>query len=281
MPEGPTIRNAADRLRRALLDRRVEQFFCRFKKAAREDWAGKIAGQRVVDVRSHGKNLFVEFESGWILYTHMLMWGSWHIYAPGEPWTKEERKARVVLETESSVAVLFSAPVCELVLREQLLEHRTSELGPDLLHDPFDMDEAARRFFDPAHAQRQVGDLLMDQTVMSGIGNILKSEILFQAGIDPTRPAATLSRDEFDHMVATSRELMQRAYTTGGFKQAFMPDELREATGRWGYVYRRSKKPCFNCGTPILMVRQGERERMTFFCPQCQPSVPGTILPTL
>jgi len=271
MPEGPTIKVTADRLRAALLHCRIKRFSCRYKKAAVEEWAEKIVEQQVVDVRSHGKNLFIEFESGWVLYTHMLMWGSWHVYAPGEPWTKEERKARVVLETDHSVAVLFSAPICELVRVEELSAHKTSELGPDLLGDEFDLAEAARRFFEPIHRERQVGDLLMDQTVLAGIGNILKSEILFQAGVHPVRLAQQLSLHEFEHIVDLSRHYMRRAYETGGFEQAFMPDELRQATGRWSYVYRRSKKPCLRCGAPIKMVRQGSGKRMTFFCPQCQP----------
>lgn len=275
MPEGPTIRVTADKLRAALLDRRIEHFFSSYKKSVAEAWAEKIAGHRVVDVRSRGKNLFVEFDTGWVLYTHMLMWGSWHVYDVGEPWTKEDRKARVVLGTDGAVAVLFSAPVCELVHRDELPTHKTAELGPDLLDESFDPDEAARRFFDPIHADRQVGDLIMDQTVLAGIGNILKSEILFQAGINPERPAADLTRAELDHMIATSRHLMQRAYDTRGFTEAFMPPELREVSGRWGYVYRRGKKPCLRCGTPIQMVRQGLRSRMTFFCPLCQPIDPG------
>ena len=274
MPEGPTIRVTADKLRDALLGRRIAHFFCRYKKALAEAWAAKIDGCCVVAVRSRGKNLFVEFDSGWVLYTHMLMWGSWHVYEVGEPWTKEERKARVVLGTDATVAVLFSAPVCELLHRDDLAAHKTAELGPDLLDDAFDLAEAARRFFGPLHAERQVGDLIMDQTVLAGIGNILKSEILFQAAISPERPAASLTRDEFDRMITTSRALMQRAYDTRGFKEAFMPPELREESGRWGYVYRRGKKPCLRCGTPIQMVRQGLRNRMTFFCPRCQPSDP-------
>ncbi len=233
MPEGPTIKVTADKLRAALLHRRIAHFYYSYKKAAAEGWPEKIEGRLVVDVRSHGKNLFIEFDSGWVLYTHMLMWGSWHVYEPGEPWTKEERKARVVLGTDVAVAVLFSAPVCELVPREALGEHRTSELGPDLLHEPFDIDEAARRFFDPAYRGREVGDLVMDQTVMSGIGNILKSEILFQAGINPQRTASSLTREEYDRIIAVSRLLMQRAYETKGFVRAFMPEEERLASGRW------------------------------------------------
>lgn len=271
MPEGPTIRVTADKLRRALADRTVEQFMCRYKKGLSEGWQEKILGQRVVDVRSHGKNLFIEFENGWVMYTHMLMWGSWHVYAPNEPWLKEERKARVVLHNSDAVAVLFSAPVCELVRREDLATHKTSELGPDLMVEEVDMVEATRRFFDPIHAERAVGDLIMDQTVLAGIGNILKSEVLFQVGINPLRPASSVTPDEFQAFIAASQRYMQRAYETDGFTEAFMPAAEREATGLWAYVYRRTKKPCLRCTTPIRMVRQGPLSRMSYFCPHCQP----------
>lgn len=271
MPEGPTIRVTADKLRHALIDRPIERFECRYKKCVSEGWSEKIVGQRVVDVRSHGKNLFIEFANGWVMYSHMLMWGSWHVYAPDEPWIKEERKARVVLQNHHAVAVLFSAPVCELIRREELVRHKTSELGPDLLAEDLDVEEVARRFFEPGHADRAVGDLIMDQTVLAGIGNILKSEVLFQAGINPLRSAGSLTADELRSLIETSRFYMQRAYETAGFTEAFMSPEEREAAGRWGYVYRRTNKPCLRCGTPIRMVRQGLGQRMTYFCPHCQP----------
>jgi endonuclease VIII len=271
MPEGPTIKVTADKLRRALDDRIVEQFECRYKKAITEGWTEKILGQRVIEVRSHGKNLFITFENGWVMYTHMLMWGSWHVYAPDEPWSKEERKARVVLRNNDAVAVLFSAPMCELVRREDLATHKTSELGPDLMAEHVDVEEAARRFYDPIHADRAVGELIMDQTVLAGIGNILKSEVLFQVGINPLRLPDSVTPGEFRALVEANQRYMQRAYETDGFAEAFMPPEEREATGLWAYVYRRTKKPCLRCGTPIKMVRQGPRKRMTYFCPHCQP----------
>jgi endonuclease-8 len=276
MPEGPTIRNTADILRTVLVGRRVEHFRSSFKKAAAEDWTGKVTGQVVRAVRAHGKNLFIDFENGWTLYTHMLMWGAWHVYDRGEPWRKEARKARVVIETDRQSAVLFSAPVCELIHESALTTHRTSELGPDLLADSFsaaDRADARRRLM--AQADRPLGEAIMDQTVLAGIGNILKSEILFKAGLHPLRRTGSLSDDEFNRLVDVSRELMRRAYETHGFKQVFLPPPLQQATGKLGYVYGRSGQPCLRCGERIQMVRQGNLERMSFFCPVCQPLDPA------
>jgi len=97
MPEGPTIRHTADLLRAALEGQQITRFHSPLKKAAAEGWAEKIVGQSVRAVRAHGKNLFIDFANDWTLYTHMLMWGAWHIYAQGEPWRREARKSRVVL----------------------------------------------------------------------------------------------------------------------------------------------------------------------------------------
>lgn len=276
MPEGPTIRNTADLLREALAGQRIARFHSPLKKAAAEDWADKIAGQPVRAVRAHGKNLFIDFANGWTLYTHMLMWGAWHVYAIGEPWRHEARKARVVLETATHCAVLFSAPICQLVHASDLAAHPTSELGPDLLADGFGPTERAevrRRL--KAQDGASIGEAIMNQTVMAGIGNILKSEILFAARIHPQRPAASLSDDEFERLIATSRDMMRRAYDTNGFTQVFLPPALRQATGRLGYVYGRSGQVCLRCGSTIAMVRQGPLERMTFFCPFCQPLDPA------
>lgn len=277
MPEGPTIRNTADQLRAALTGQQITYFHSPLKKAAAEGWAEKITGQCVRAVRAHGKNLFIDFANDWTLYTHMLMWGAWHVYAQGEPWRREARKARVVLETAAHSAVLFSAPICQLLHTSELATHPTSELGPDLLADGFgaaEREEVRRRL--QTQGETELGEAIMNQTVMAGIGNILKSEILFAARIHPQRPAANLSNDEFERLLATSRDMMRRAYDTNSFVQVFLPPALRQATGRLGYVYGRSGQVCLRCGGTIAMVRQGPMQRMTFFCPFCQPFDPAS-----
>lgn len=271
MPEGPTIRNMADRLRNVLQGQLITKIASPYKKARLENWAEKIEGQQVVAVRSHGKNLFIELSNGYTVYSHMLMWGSWHIYAPGEEWAKEEKLSRLVLHTPQTVVVLFNAPICELIAPEDLAAHRTAGMGPDLLSPEFDPGEVQRRFHAPENRERPLGEVIMDQYVIAGIGNILKSEILFQAGLNPLRPVGSLSDEEFERFIQVSRELLERAYETKGFRNAFLSPELRASTNKLGYVYMGSKRACFVCGTPIQMVRQGAGNRMTFYCPSCQP----------
>src|SRR6185503_10616362 len=168
MPEGPTIRHTADLLRDALEGQLITRFHSPLKKAAAEGWAEKICSQHVHAVRAHGKNLFIDFANDWTLYTHMLMWGAWHVYSQGEPWRKEARKARAVLETATHCAVLFSAPVCQLIHAADLANHPTSALGPDLLADTFGSTERAeirRRL--QAQGDTAIGAAIMNQTVMA------------------------------------------------------------------------------------------------------------------
>jgi endonuclease VIII len=238
MPEGPTIRHTADLLREALEGQPITRFHSPLKKAAAEGWADKITGQQVRAPRAHGKNLFIDFANDWTLYTHMLMWGAWHVYRQGEPWRREVRKARVVLETATHCAVLFSAPVCQLLHASELSTHPTSQLGPDLLAEHFGTNERAEtRLRLDAQGSEPIGAAILNQTVLAGIGNILKSEILFAARIHPERPAVSLSDDEFERLIATSQDMMRRAYDTNSFVQVFLPPALRQATGKLGYVY--------------------------------------------
>lgn len=277
MPEGPTIKNMADRLRTALEGQPIQAARSRFKKAKLENWPALIQGQTVTAVRSHGKNLFIDLSNGYSIYSHMMMWGSWRIYQPEQAWDKEERLARLVLETPVSVAVLFNAPVCELIAPGALPQHKTSQTGPDLLAPTFDSSEVWRRLQLPANGEREIGEAIMDQTIMAGIGNILKSEVLFQAGLHPQRLVKSLNLFEFEQLIRYSLFLTERSYQLGGFNQAFLPPELLPTelneihSNNLGYVYRRRAKPCYVCQTPLEMIRQGAMQRMTWYCPYCQP----------
>ncbi len=270
----------ADRLRGGLDGQTISGVHSRYKKARLENWPALIEGQTVQAVRSHGKNLFIDLSNGYSIYSHMLMWGSWRIYAPGQPWEKEERLARLVLETPEAVAVLFNAPICELIAPGQMQLHKSSQIGPDLLAEHVDAGEIWHRLMLPENRERELGEAIMDQFILAGIGNILKSEILFQAGLHPQRPAGSLNPPEFDTLLHYSRNLIQRSYEQDSFNRAFLPDALLPEAihgNTLGYVYRRRTKPCHICQTPIKMVRQGAGQRMTWYCPTCQPLAGGGV----
>ena len=144
--------------------------------------AGRLVGATVTAVEAAGKNLLIRFDNGLEVRTHLGMHGSWHRYRPGERWRRPPARARLVIEVPGSVAVCFDAPVVELFeQRAEAPAPALSRLGPDLLRDPFDTDEAVRRLRDPARADRSIAEALLDQRALAGIGNEVKNEVLWEA----------------------------------------------------------------------------------------------------
>ena len=266
MPEGDTVWRAARTLHRALTGQTLTASDFRVPQHATAD----LTGHRVAATVSRGKHLLTRFESAsdgdWTLHTHLKMEGKWEVHAPGQRWLRPAREARVVLTTDSTVAVGFTLGIVELVPRHD--EHRVvGHLGPDLLGPDWDEDEALRRLLrDPAVP---VGDALLDQTALAGIGNMYASELCFTSGVHPTVPVGEVV--DLPRMVRRARLMLdlnkERAVqsTTGDLRQ-----------GRRMWVYRRDAQPCRRCGAPIRVHMQGEpgRERAKYWCPSCQPA-PG------
>lgn len=263
MPEGDTLFRTAAGLRPHLVGRDVT--------AARTQGPGpvpqvhRLVGRRIDAVEAHGKNLLIRFDGGLELRTHLRMHGSWHRYRPGERWRRPAARARLVLEVPGSVAVCFDAPVVELF--EERTEHlhpALSRLGPDLLAEPFDADEAMRRLRAPERADLEIAVALLDQRALAGIGNVYKSEILFLGGVSPFVRVRDLDDATLDRLVVIARELMRRNLGPG----------MRRTTAALSpglvWVYRRSGRPCRKCGRTIERKVQGELARSTYFCPTCQ-----------
>lgn len=261
MPEGDTIWRAARTLHRALAGDRLLAVRSRVAAIV----FAELAGRTVEAVESRGKNLLVRFDDGRVLHTHMRMTGSWHLYRPGEGWQRPRRQARVVLETGRFVAVCFNAPVVELLTAGGVERHAAlSRLGPDLLSEAFDASEARRRLRE--RGELPIGEALLSQSAVAGIGNVYKSETLFLCGTDPFLRVRELPDSEIDRIVARARALMSANLT--GRPRATRPGLSPERT----WVYRRRGRPCFRCGTPIRMLRQGLDGRSTYWCPACQPA---------
>lgn len=262
MPEGDTILRAARTLARALEGKRIVRF--RSPLPALGD--ARLAGRTVVRVESRGKHLLMHFDDGRALHSHMRMTGSWHIYRPNEAWQKPERLARAVLETEDFVAVCFNAPVMALLSAEGMERHEgLSRLGPDLLGDAF--DAAASRARLRAIPDLPIGEALLAQSAVAGIGNIYKSETLFGTKTNPFLPVERLSDPELDRILRAARRLMLSNVGTGARTRTTRADPRG---GPRYAVYRRSGLPCVACGTRIRMRRQGDAGRSTYWCPRCQ-----------
>jgi endonuclease-8 len=267
MPEGDTIHRTAARLRPYLVGRLVLA-----ATSSRGADVGRLVGSTVTAVDTLGKNLLIRSSNGLTVRTHLRMNGSWHRYRPAEPWRLPASRAALVLEVEGAVAVCFDAPVVEVFeTRAQAIHPGLAPLGPDLTDDGFDVAEAVVRLRDPGRAGLAVGEALLDQRVMAGVGNVFRSEILYLERVDPFAPVASLDDRTLEGLVATARRLLlanigprsrARRSTTGG---------AREAAGAPLWVYGRTGRPCRRCGSPIRAASLGrDLPRTVWWCPRCQ-----------
>lgn len=259
MPEGDTLHRTAHTLERVLSGQRL----VRVRSSVIAIATAELPGHLVENVSAQGKNLLIRFDDGRVLHTHLRMQGSWHVYRPGERFQRPEHQARVVLEVADAVAVCFSAPTVRLLAaREVARDPYLTGLGPDLIPDEFDEQEAV--FGLERLADLSVGEALMTQTALAGIGNIYKSETLFVCRVDPFLPVSTLSRETLLELVTTARQLLRASVHSqhAGFA-------VEGGRGR-AWVYGRSGRPCRICGNLVSMQRQGQSLRSTYFCAHCQ-----------
>jgi endonuclease-8 len=271
MAEGDTLARIAVGLRPHLAGRVVV--------AARARLPGpqvsRVVGQRIDAVEALGKNLLIRFENGLELRTHLGLHGSWHRYRPGEPWRRPASRAVLILEVPSAVAVCFDAPVVELFeARTEPVHHSLGQLGPDLLNPAFDAAEAHRRFRAPATASKEVGDVLLDQRTMAGVGNVYKSEVLFLEKVDPFAPVSSIDDEAIDRLIETSRRLLvdnTRPGAPAGRTTTLDPRTGARLAPSRLWVYDRDGRPCHRCGTLLRSAPQGaELPRTTYWCPSCQ-----------
>ncbi len=262
MPEGDTIHQAAARLQ-ALVGETVERVEGSHRAVVRD--GKRLAGKKVTDVESVGKHLFVHFDNGWSVRTHLGMPGVWRLYRPGQRWSKSPGMARVVIRTPEHVAVCYSAPSVD-VLPRRMAEERIAHLGPDLIAaDEPDWDDvvARARRRTPATA----ADLALDQQVMAGIGNVIKSEVLFLEGIHPEADPAGLTDEQVAAIARRGRRLLLANRRPG--PRNTTGDRGR---GRGMWVYGRSRQACRRCRAPIEEAEIGAFPRITYWCPRCQPA---------
>ena len=193
MPEGDTIFRAAQSLHRVLAGHAVTRFETAYAHLDRVNVDTPIVGRTIERCASAGKHLLITFSGDLILRTHMRMNGSWHLYRHGERWWRGEHAMRVRIDTADWIAVAFNVPVAEFVTPRQLATRDpVAQLGPDLLGETFDRDEAIRRIVASGH--RAIAQTLLDQRIVAGIGNIYKSEVLFMAGVHPETPSSAVPR---------------------------------------------------------------------------------------
>jgi endonuclease-8 len=257
MPEGDTIHHAAQRIRPVLEGRVPDELQTPHPRFGADRWPEKLAGRAVEAVDAHGKHLFLRFEGGRVIHSHLRMTGAWGVYRAGQRWGRSARRAWLVVRASGHEVVQFDGPVLELMTASRMrFDQRIAGLGPDILAP--ELDEG--RFLSRLRADdptRPIGDALLDQRTIAGIGNLWKCEGCFDAGVDPWRPAGDVSDDEAMRVVRLTRPRMQQSARDG--YQVRAPS-----------IYGRVGRPCPRCGAKIRSRGQGDDNRTTYWCPGCQ-----------
>ncbi|MGZ4610462.1 MAG: DNA-formamidopyrimidine glycosylase family protein [Actinomycetes bacterium] len=260
MPEGDTVWLAGRRLHDALAGRPLTRSDFRVPQLATAD----LTGRTVREVVSRGKHLLTRIDDDLTLHTHFRMDGTWHLYRHGDRWLGGPAwQVRVLLENAEWQAVGYRLPVVELLPRDQETA-AVGHLGPDILGAGWDRDEAVRRV--ASEPDRELGQALLDQRNLAGIGNLYKTESCFLAGLSPwTRvgdvPDVGEVIDIAVRLLTINREHPWQI-TTG-----------IDRRGQQHYAFERSGKPCLRCRTPIRLAEQGAPpyQRLAYWCPRCQP----------
>jgi endonuclease-8 len=254
VPEGDTIHYAANRIRPVLAGHVPDALETPHPRFGRDRWPERLAGRAVTGVDAHGKHLFLRFEGGLVIHSHLRMTGKWRVRDADWPLP---RATWLVIRRGEKVVAQINGPVLELMTAGRVrFDRRLAQLGPDILAP--ELDEAAflrrLREDDPT---RPIGDALLDQRTIAGIGNLWKCEACFGEKVDPWRRTGDVSDDEARALVRWARPRMQESARTG-FQDAFK------------VIYRRNGRPCPRCGTIVLQRGQGDDNRPTYWCPGCQ-----------
>jgi len=288
MPEGDTIYRAARALQRAIGGKVVTGFETGLAPLARVNDDTPLAGRMVEKVESRGKWCLIHFSGDLILVTHMLMSGSWHIYRTGEKWWMGKSRMRAVIRTADFEAVAFNVPVAEFHTDRSLERYsQIPKLGPDVLSGEFTVEMGMQRLaeYGSVNPQAEIAVVLLNQRVMAGLGNVYKSEVAFIAGVNPFRTMSTITPREMEVMAEFSQRYMQANVLDGAGDGIVTYFGNRRTTGNSNrderlWVYGRQGQECRRCcGAAIMMRKQGEQARSTYWCPSCQPWIAADSTP--
>jgi endonuclease-8 len=260
MPEGDTINKIAAYLSTALTGRQLSGARLRGRDIP------ALSQSRVLAVTSKGKHLFIDFESGSSVRVHLGMYGSWHRYPVGRPWEKPLHQATLQLTVAGQHYVCFNAKEVEILETQGFkMRDRACRLGADLTRAPPAVDELLGRAREVLSAQTEVTDMLLDQRIASGIGNVYKSEVLFLERCAPRTRFGNLPEETFAALYRTAGRLLM-SNLGGGPRITRNTDDGRGVL----WVYGRAGQPCFRCGACLVRERLGRHLRSTYWCPTCQ-----------
>ncbi len=271
MPEGDTVHKVAAALRPRLRGQRI-----RALRVAPGVWSRSAPMQAattrptactITDVRAHGKHLFIELDGTLQLRSHLGMYGSWHLYARGEPWRKPAYQASIVLEAGDDVFVCFNAKEVEYVRNDSSrARDHAQRVGPDLVDTDVACESLPPRARKLLEATTPLVDVLLNQRVAAGIGNVYKSELLFLERLHPLTTLGDTSDEQLTRLFSRARQLLRENLGPG-------PRVTRTKSDARGtlWVYARGGKPCLRCGHEISVAKLGATLRSTYWCQRCQP----------
>ena len=248
MPEGDSIERVRQSLTPFLLGQVIVRAECRWPEVT-----VRLSGVTCTGLEALGKHLLILFDDDTLLRVHLGMTGSWHRYDPGERWQRARADLGLSLATAADVLVCFTVPEVERLTNKERAHHVSLvSLGPDVLKDPFDLTEVLRRARHPQRASMEVAELLLDQRVAAGIGNIFKCESLFALQIAPHRTVESLDDDTVRALYAAASEKMRHSVAHGR-----SPKRIYGA------------RVCPVCRGRVSIEEQADR--LTWWCPRCQP----------
>ncbi len=272
MPEGPEIRLAADAIAGAIAGKPVQEIRFAFERL--QPYETLLTGVTITAVTSRGKALLTQFANDYTIYSHNQLYGKW-VVRDAYDFPDSNRQLRLAIHTADKSALLYSASDIEVIPTPELDAHPfLSRLGPDALDTAVTPQQVAARLRDSRFQRKQLTTLLLDQGFLAGLGNYLRSEICFVAGVHPSARPLDCTDDQLERLATAAVELTRQSYHTRGITNDLALAATLKAQGagyrdyRW-WVFGREERPCYVCGTPI--VKQPLGGRRCYFCPVCQP----------
>ncbi len=269
MPEGPEIRRAADRVQKALAHLPVMEIFFAFPQL--KGYESLLQGTKITRVDTKGKAMLIRFDNGYTMYSHNQLYGRWYVKKAFE-YPKTNRQLRVAIHNEKKSALLYSASDIEVMRDEEVHLHPfIARVGPDILSEDVTSGDILTRM--EAFRKRKWAHLLLDQGFVAGIGNYLRSEILFVSGIHPTLRPMDCSNEQLTLAADAIIHLMKQSYETAGITNDLQLVEKLKQEGltrsryrHW--VFNREGASCYRCGTEIEKIMAASRR--LYYCPHCQ-----------
>lgn len=271
MPEGPEIKRSADKLADALAEKPLKEV--RIHWPPLKSWERELSEHKIIRIEARSKAMLIHWSNQLTLYSHNQLYGVWYVRKNGQP-PRTNRALRLQLSGPQRTAWLYSATDIELLDPDELAQHPyLCKLGPDVLNETVVLADIVSQYKNPQFQRRRLSTLLLDQGFLAGLGNYLRSEILFLAGVPIHYRPKDCSEAQILKLAEASLELPRRSYLTGGItldakhSQMLKQNGASRSTYRF-YVFAKSGKPCVVCGTPILKTAAGNRR--IYYCPVCQ-----------